>query len=316
MSGPARRDGSGRFLNPDGSDGGKSLRAIWRLQSHKGVAWPEVVDAPPVTSLPAVPPGHAGLTHIGHASTLIRIADGPTLLIDPVWSARASPVTWFGPKRARPAALDFAALPALDAILVTHNHYDHCDLPTLRRLAARARTPVVTGLGNARLIAPTGLGPITELDWWQDHTLPGGTRLTYTPAQHGSARGPHDRCRALWGGFCIEAPGGGRILACGDTAWGAHLEEIGAELGPFDAALIPIGAYDPEWFMASVHITPEQAVDAHHALRARVSLAMHWGVFRLSGEAIDEPPARLHAARGAADFRTPAFGETSLIRLG
>ncbi|MES2710136.1 MAG: MBL fold metallo-hydrolase, partial [Pseudomonadota bacterium] len=211
--------------------------------------------------------------------------------------------------------LEFEALPPLDAILVTHNHYDHCDLPTLRRLAARAQTPVLTGLGNAALIAPTGLGPVTELDWWQSHVLPGGACITYTPAQHGSARGPFDRCRMLWGGFCIEA-GGGRIFASGDTAWGGHLEAIGDTLGPFDAVLLPIGAYDPEWFMSSVHITPEQAVAAHHALRARISIAMHWGVFRLSGEAIDEPPARVRAARGEADFHTPEFGETVMVRLG
>ena len=315
MNAPARRGTSGRFLNPDGSDGGKTASEIWRLQSHKGAPWPAVPHVAPVNSLPDVPAGHAGLTHIGHATTLLRVAGGPALLIDPIWSARASPLRWLGPKRVRPAALDFAALPPLDAILVTHNHYDHCDLPTLRRLAHRARTPVVTGLGNAALIAPTGLGPIVELDWWQSHTLPCGARITYTPAQHGSARGPFDRCRALWGGFCIEA-GGGRILASGDTAWGAHLGAIGATLGPFDAALLPISAYDPEWFMSSVHITPEQAVAAHHALRARVSLAMHWGVFRLSGEAIDEPPARLHAARRDADFRTPGFGETVFVPLG
>ncbi|WP_367614880.1 MBL fold metallo-hydrolase [Plastoroseomonas arctica] len=315
MRASARRDASGRFLNPDGSNGGKTLGDIWRLQKHEGVGWPAVVAPPQVTSLPAVPPGHAGLTHIGHATTLIQIAGGPTLLIDPIWSERCSPVGWFGPKRVRPAALDFDALPPLDAILVTHNHYDHCDLPTLRRLAARARVPVITGLGNAGLIAPTGLAPVTELDWWGEHVLADGTRLTYTPTQHGSARGPFDRCRALWGGFCIEAHGG-RILATGDTAWGPHLAEIGAELGPFDAALIPIGAYDPEWFMGSVHITPEQAVVAHHALRARVSLAMHWGVFRLSGEAINEPPARLREARGEADFRVPDFGETMMVRLG
>jgi len=315
MRAPAQRDAAGRFLNPDGSDGGKTAGDIWRLQSHKGAPWPAAVPTRPGTSLPPVPPGHAGLTHIGHATTLIRIAGGPALLIDPIWSDRCSPLSWWGPKRVRPAALAFEALPPLDAILVTHNHYDHCDLPTLRRLAARARTPVITGLGNARLIEPTGLGPVTELDWWGAHTLPCGTSITYTPAQHGSARGPFDRCRALWGGFSI-AVGGGRILATGDTAWGGHFAQIGAELGAFDAALIPIGAYDPEWFMSSVHMTPEQAVAAHHALRARVSLAMHWGVFRLSGEAIDEPPARLAAARGEADFRAPGFGETVLIRLG
>jgi L-ascorbate metabolism protein UlaG (beta-lactamase superfamily) len=310
-----RRAADGRFLNPDGSGGGKRHRDVLRLWLGQGARWPRRVENPPYPPAGPVPEGHVAITTIGHATALIRIAGGPTLLLDPVWSERASPFAWAGPRRVRAPGLAFEALPPIDAVLVTHNHYDHCDLATLRRLAARGAPPVVTGLGNAALIAQSGLTAVTELDWWQSHDLPGGVRITYLPMQHGSARNMRDRCRALWGGFAIETAEGARIFICGDTAWGAHLAEIGARLGPFAVALIPIGAYAPGWFMGSVHIAPEQAVALHHAIGARISVAMHWGVFRLSYEAIDEPPARIAAARGDADFRVPGFGETLMLPL-
>lgn len=311
-----RRDAAGRFLNPDGSDGGKRLGDVFRLMREPRAAWPRWVEDPSQPPLAPVPAGHVAITAIGHASFLIRIAGGPTLLTDPVWSERASPFAWTGPRRARAPGLAFDALPAVDAVLISHNHYDHCDLPTLTRLAARAAPPaVVTGLGNARLIRRSGLTAVTELDWWDSQALPDGTRLTYLPMRHGSARNIRDRCRALWGGFAIETPSGARIFFCGDTAWGPHLAEIGARLGPFAAALVPIGAYDPRWFMSSVHVDPDEAIAMHHAIRARTSIAMHFGVFQLTREPIGEPVERLLAARGEADFRVPGFGETLLLPL-
>lgn len=313
MSG-ARHDAAGRFLNPDGSEAGKRRRSVLRLMlGGDGARWPRrVTDAPQPP--PAPPPeGHVAVTAIGHASFCIAIAGGPVLLTDPVWSRRASPFRLIGPRRARPPGQPLDALPRSDAVLVSHNHYDHCDLATLRRLAALGAPEVVTGLGNAALIRRSGLARVTELDWWQDHALPGGHRITYLPMRHGSARSLRDSCRALWGGFAVQAANGARVFFCGDSAWGPHFAEIGERLGPFDAALVPIGAYDPRWFMSSVHMNPEEAMEAHRALRARTSIAMHFGVFKLTREPIDEPATRLLALRGEADFRIPAFGETIAV---
>jgi L-ascorbate metabolism protein UlaG (beta-lactamase superfamily) len=313
----ARRGPDGRFLNPDGSSGGKRLREVLRLMvGGDGVRWPRrVLDAPQPP--PAAPPaGHVAITAIGHASFCIAFAGGPVLLTDPVWSDRASPFTFIGPRRARPPGQNLDALPRPDAVLLSHNHYDHLDLATLRRLAARGAPQVLSGLGNGPLVRRSGLADVTELDWWQTHVMPGGHRITYVPMRHGSARGLRDRCRALWGGFAVETAAGARLFFCGDTAWGPHLEEIGARLGPFDVALIPIGAYEPRWFMNSVHMAPDEAVQAHRALRSRTSIAMHFGVFKLTRESIGEPVERLLAQRGDADFRVPAFGETITVPAG
>ena len=313
MSG-ARRGRDGRFLNPDGSPAGKRLPEVLRLMlGGDGARWPRRVKDPPQAA-PAPPPaGHVAVTAIGHARFCIAFPGGPVLLADPVWSKRASPFRFIGPRRARAPGQPLDALPRPDAVLVSHNHYDHLDLRTLRRIAGLWAPPVLTGTGNAALIARAGLREVRELDWWEAHDLPGGHRVTYLPMRHGSARGFGDRCRALWGGFAIETAQGARAFFCGDTAWGPHIAEIGERLGPFDVALVPIGAYEPRWFMRSVHMDVEEALEAHRALRARTSIAMHFGVFKLTREPIGEPVERLLALRGEADFRIPAFGETLTV---
>ncbi|MBR0681676.1 MBL fold metallo-hydrolase [Roseomonas eburnea] len=280
-----------------------------------GARWPRRLTDPPHPPPAPPPPGHVAVTAIGHASFCIAFSGGPVLLTDPVWSERASPFRFIGPRRARPPGQQLEALPRPDAVLVSHNHYDHLDLATLRRIARLWAPPVLTGLGNAALIARAGLDPVRELDWWQTHRLPGGHHITYLPMRHGSARGLGDRCRALWGGFAVETSGGVRAFFCGDSAWGPHFAEIGERLGPFDVAMVPIGAYDPRWFMRTVHMDVTEALQAHHTLRARTSIAMHFGVFKLTREPIGEPAQRLIALRGDADFRIPAFGETLTIPL-
>ena len=308
------RHPDGRFRNPDGSHAGKRLTEVLKLMvGGDGARWPRhVADRPQPPPAPPLP-GHVSITAIGHASFCIAIDGGPVLLTDPVWSRRASPFRFIGPRRARAPGQPLEALPRPDAVLVSHCHYDHLDRATLRRLARMGSPPVVTGLGNAALIRRSGLAAVTELDWWQAHDLPGGHRITYLPMRHGSARTLWDSCRRLWGGFAIESASGARVFFCGDSAWGPHFAEIGERLGPFDAALVPIGAYDPRWFMSSVHMNPDEAMQAHRALRARTSIAMHFGVFKLTREAIDEPVERLLALRGDEDFRIPAFGETIAV---
>lgn len=304
-----------RFLNPDGSAAGQPLWQVARMLAEgKGAPWPAQVPVH-AAPLPVPGPGQVAITMVGHATCLIRTPD-ITLLTDPIWSERCSPLSFWGPKRVRAPGIAWEDLPRIDAVLVSHAHYDHMDRPTLQRLWARDRPAMVTGLGNAARFARWGMPGATELDWGQEAALPGGARAIFTPARHFAARGLHDKAHTLWGGFAITLPCGFRLCFVADTAWGGHLDLIGSSLGPFDAALVPIGAYEPHWFMQAVHITPEQAVAAHHALRAQVSLAIHHGVFKLTQEAIDEPEARLAAAREGADFRAPAVGETVMLGRG
>ncbi len=290
----------------------------WRLadRARNGPqnAWPKwVVD--PVYPAPIKPgPGQAAITFIGHASFLVRLP-GVTMLLDPMFSARCSPVSGVGPRRARAPGLLLQNLPPIDVVMVSHNHYDHADLPSLRALHKAHRPKVVTLLGNAGLLAKAGLDA-TELDWWNDTSI-GDLRITATPARHFSRRGARDANRALWGGFMLHHPAG-RILFAGDSGMGPHWGEIGTRLGAPDVALLPIGAYEPRWLMAPVHMNPEEAVQAHIDLGARNSVGMHFGTFRLTDEAIDAP---LHGLQQAcADARVDNFtvlgvGETRLFDL-
>jgi L-ascorbate metabolism protein UlaG (beta-lactamase superfamily) len=198
-------------------------------------------------------------------------------------------------------------------VLLSHNHYDHCDLGTLRLLERRFHPVAVTPPGNARLLRAAGFQRIEELDWWQaSSTAP--LPVTVTPAQHFSARTPFDRNRALWGGFLIEAAGH-RVFHAGDSGYGSLFREIGERLGPIDLALLPIGAYEPRWFMKDIHMNPAEAVQAHLDLRARRSVAMHFGSFQLTPEAIDQPVRELAKAFGetgvpANQFQTMEVGES------
>ncbi len=282
------------------------------MESKRAV-WPQHVPNPAFPPPPAaVAPGTVAVTFVGHATFLIRLP-GASILTDPVFSQRCSPVQWAGPRRVRAPGVALADVPRPDVVLLSHNHYDHMDLPSLRVLQRRFGMPVVTLLGNTRHLRGLGIAA-TELDWW-DMTALGTMRITATPARHFSARTPFDRNRALWGGFMIEADGG-RVLFAGDSGAGPHWAEIHARLGAPDVALLPIGAYEPRWFMAPVHMDPAEAVQAHHDLQARQTVGMHFGTFQLTDEAIDAPERALAEARGNAAFTTLGFGETGLFPVG
>jgi L-ascorbate metabolism protein UlaG (beta-lactamase superfamily) len=275
---------------------------------------PDPVFAPPP---PEVPPGRVAISFINHASFLIRLP-GIVVLTDPIFSQRCSPVSWAGPQRVRPPGISLEDLPRPDVVLLSHNHYDHMDLPSLRALHRRHSPRVITTLGNARILAEQGIRA-TELDWWQDADH-GPVRITATPARHFAARTPFDRNRTLWAGFMIRAEGG-QVLFAGDSGAGLHWAQITARLGPPDVALLPIGAYEPRWFMGAVHMNPAEAVEAHRMLGARRSIGMHFGTFQLTDEAIDAPLEALAAARQQAKlppamFTTHGFGETRLYELG
>jgi L-ascorbate metabolism protein UlaG (beta-lactamase superfamily) len=269
---------------------------------------------------PRRPPAPAGdevvVTFIGHATVLIQSSAG-NVLIDPVFSRRASPLSFAGPQRVRAPGVRFDDLPPISLVLLSHNHYDHCDLAALQQLERRFHPLVVTLLGNGSLLRSAGITQVEELDWWESATsVP--LRVTVTPAQHFSARGPFDRNRALWGGFLVEV-GGQRILHAGDSGYGPHFLEMGKRLGRIDLAFIPIGAYQPRWFMKDIHMNPAEAVQAHLDLAASRSVAIHFGTFQLTPEGIDQPVRELANAlreRGmpAERFRVLEIGES--MRFG
>jgi len=295
----------------------RTLRDVWHWRrTATPVPWPDPMQDPPQPPPQRVGSGRIAATFIGHASFLVQIG-GCCVLLDPVWSRRASPLRFAGPHRVRPPGQPLAALPGVDLLLVSHNHYDHLDLPTLRTVRRRWSPAAATGLGNARHLAKAGLRGATELDWWKTVEL-AGLRITYVPPQHFSARTPFDRNRSLWGGFVLQAgggAGGSTVYFAGDSGWCPHFAEIGARFPAIDLAWLPIGAYEPRSFMRTQHMNSEEAVLAHRALRARRSIGMHFGTFAgLTDEAIDAPELELEAAKakhGVAAFTTLPFGATA-----
>ncbi len=304
-----------RFFNSTGA-AGQPFTALPRLFREPRAPWPRRLEVVPQRP-PEVDGPAAVLTFVGHSTWLIQ-TPGHHILTDPIYSRRAGPFNVLGPLRVREPAVPFDALPPISIVLLSHNHYDHCDIPTLRRLARRFDPLVVTPLGNDRLLRSIGVRRVETLDWWDSSTA-SPLAVTVTPAQHFSARHPFDRNRALWGGFTLDV-GGRRLYFAGDSGYGPMFRDIGQRLGPIDLALLPIGAYEPRWFMKDVHMNPAEAVQAHLDLRVTQSLGMHHGTFQLTTEGIDEPLLALDAARRrhqipAEQFRTLDFGESFVMDL-
>lgn len=253
------------------------------------------------------------LTWIGHASFLFQY-QGWNLLTDPVFSQRCSPFSFAGPKRAVPPALTVAQLPEINAVLISHNHYDHLDRQTVRQLQARFGDGIqwFVPSGVKPWLRAQGVRQITELGWWQS-VCHDQAEVFFLPTQHFSGRGPGDHNHTLWGSWRVNFPDFSLYFA-GDTGYAPLFQEIGTTLGPVDLALLPIGAYEPRWFMAPVHINPAEAVRIHQDIRARQSVAMHWGTFVLTDEPLDEPPRALRRALAeqglpANDFLIPDHGQ-------
>jgi L-ascorbate metabolism protein UlaG (beta-lactamase superfamily) len=291
-----------RFRNPTGP-APQPFSAVPRMLLERRTRWPARVDVAPRRP-PALDGARALVTFIGHATFLIQTPHGH-VLTDPIYSNRAGPFNVMGPRRVRPPAVRFEDLPPVSIVLLSHNHYDHCDRPTLRRLASRFDPLVITPIGNGALLRSTGIGRVEELDWWQ-HSTTSPIPATVTPAHHFSARTPLDRDRALWGGFVLEVDGA-RIFFAGDSAYSSLFRDVRRQCGPIDLALLPIGAYEPRWFMQSVHMNPAEAVQAHLDVGAPQSLAMHFGTFPLTTEGIDEPVRALDQARRLRNVAPPSF---------
>lgn len=305
-----------RFFNPDASAGRSLIDLLrWRLTAAR-TAWPERVVNRAQPALPAsLGAGQVALTFINHITFLIQFC-GLNVLTDPVYSERASPFRRIGPRRVRDPGLAFEDLPPIHVVLVTHNHYDHLDIETLLRLEEVHAPRFITSLGNGPFLEQFALRGVQELDWWGSLDV-AGSKVTMTPAQHWSTRGPGNRNRTLWGGF-IVAVGELQIYFAGDTGYWRHFADIRARYGRMDLALLPIGSYEPRWFMRDQHMNPDDAVRAHVDLDARVSVATHFGCFELTDEGIDDPVVDLAAARErhgvtAQSFQVLETGETRLF---
>ena len=306
-----------RFRNPH-APAGKSLGDVLRwILFEPSEPWPAVVPLPDTEPPPPlVAPGDCAITFVNHCTFLLQW-QGLRVLTDPIFSERASPLSWTGPRRVMPPGIRPEALPRVDVVLVSHNHYDHLDAPSLRWLFARDRPRVLTPLGNARILRRLGDVRITELDWW-DAIDDCDLRVQLTPAQHWSSRARVPRNAALWGGFWLETHGT-RVYFAADTGYGPHFADIARRCGTADVSLLPIGAYEPRWFMRELHMNPDDAVRAHTDLGSALSIATHFGTFRLTNEGHDAPVralAEARALRGVSPerFRVLRQGETFTVR--
>ena len=322
---PPHRRPDGRFFTP-GAPPIASLRDIlkWKFGAPPEgtpapARWPRWVGITPhpLPRRPAPNSPDIAATWINHSTFLLQTA-AATILTDPVFSLCCGPFGRLGPRRVHAPGHPLETLPRIDVVFLSHDHYDHCDLQSLRRLARRDAPLAITPLGNGPLLRRAGFAPdrVIELDWWQTHTprTLRGLRLTLTPSQHWSKRLTSPRNTRLWGGFCLEpepatasAPPR-RVCFVGDTGYHpAIFRDIAARLGPPDLALIPIGAYEPRWFMRAQHCNPAEAVRIHRDLGSRQSIAMHWGAFQLTEEAREEPVRALADALRAAGIPAENF---------
>jgi len=294
-----------RYSNPwPGSvEHGPTQVLRWALERRRN---PRRAGAAPVPaasafSTPRAPERALTATWVGHATALIQLG-GLNVLTDPMWSRRASPLSFIGPQRVIPPAVPFDALPPIDLVLISHDHYDHLDRTTVKRLARRnpdARWAAPAGVG--RWLRRLGITAVSEHVWWEQEKAE-DLSVACEPARHFSGRTPWRRNRTLWCGWIVRA-NGRAVHFAGDTAWHPDFSDVARRLGPFDLTLLPVGAYEPRWFMKAVHMDPDEAVRAYQAIAdshgnaaGPAMLPIHWGTFRLTDEPMDEPPRRLEAA--------------------
>jgi L-ascorbate metabolism protein UlaG (beta-lactamase superfamily) len=300
-----------RFFDPDGVPS-KSLGEVLRWQfggDRQRAKWPVWVPSAHADTPPARVSGDGvRLSFVGHASWLIQTAE-LNILVDPVWSMRASPVPWAGPKRRNDPGIAFDALPEIDVVLVSHGHYDHLDITTLSKLTARFAPRVITPLGNDVIMRKANSAIKAEAFDWQDRVdLGGGVAVTLVPTRHWSARSLFDRNKALWASFVLETPAGKLYIVC-DSGYGdgKHFRRVGEAYGPLRLAILPIGAYEPRWFMKDQHMNPSDAVKALADCGAQAALAHHHGTFQLTDEAIDAPAIALGEALAEAKIPRERF---------
>jgi L-ascorbate metabolism protein UlaG (beta-lactamase superfamily) len=292
------------FHNPGRND----LKSFWDVMKWKMTAetvkWPEHVGNKTYPLRPLASNEKVNATFINHATYLLQLP-GVNVLTDPVYSERVSPTTFMGPKRVREPGVPFEMLPKIDVVLVSHNHYDHLDIETLKRIDGKFHPLFVVPLGDDKLLLKFGIQNVKALDWWEEVRVR-DVRITFAPSQHWSARHLWDKNECLWGSFMIDS-GAVKVYHAGDTGYGPHFKDIKNRLGAPDIALLPIGAYKPRWFMQHHHMDPEDAVKAHIDLGAEKSISMHFGTFQLTDEGIDEPVRDLGIALKALNVSEEKF---------
>lgn len=299
-----------RFFNPGSpaSESGNPRSFFNRWVNGERAQWPESVKVRQTVPLPRVEGEKMRVTWIGHATVLVQ-TQGINILTDPIWSERASPFSFAGPKRVRAPGVAFESLPKIDLVLISHNHYDHMDLPTLKRLWERDRPLIVTTFGNDTILRRRGIEAVA-LDWNGRTAVAKGSSVIAERNHHWGSRWGTDRNRALWSAFTVQLPGG-NIFFAGDTGIGdGSWVRKAAARGPFRLAIIPIGAYEPRDFMKTHHVNPEEAVSIFKTLNPAAALGIHWGTFQLTFEGIDEPRQRLAALREARGIPPNAFVTT------
>ncbi|KAB7732159.1 twin-arginine translocation pathway signal [Rudanella paleaurantiibacter] len=302
-SGPITDHFDGReFRNLPDADGkpveAKGFREVisWLFTRERTEPWPAYHNDPPAPApAPRVGGDSVRVTFVNHSTVLLQF-DGLNVLTDPVWYERVSPFQFAGPKRNRPPGIRFEDLPKIDLILLSHNHWDHLDIGTVEKIWARDQPRLVCPLGVKAFLEQKGYEKVTELDWRQAYMFDANTTIHCVPAQHFSGRGLFDRNASLWAGFVIDSKVAGKLYFVGDTGYGPFLKTTGEQFGPFRLALVPIGAFKPEWFMAPIHVSPEQAVQLHKDVRSEQSVAIHFGTFPLADDGEEEPVEQLQKA--------------------
>jgi N-acyl-phosphatidylethanolamine-hydrolysing phospholipase D len=299
---PDHHDPDGGFRNPwphaEPASFGAAVK--WMLSRHRPHDESMSGVVRPAAKSPHADGAELAITWVGHSTFLIQ-SGGISVLTDPIWSMRASPLQFVGPRRHTPSGIAFDKLPSIDAVFISHDHYDHLDDRTVRRIIKRwPDASWITPLGVGAFITRRGAARVTEMDWWEERLI-GQISVHCTPAMHFSGRYPWNRNATLWSGWVI-ALGSHRVFFAGDTGLHPEFADISRRLGPFDAAILPIGAYEPRWFMRTVHMSPEDSVAAYCEIAAATPedecafVPCHWGTFRLTDEPLDEPPRRLRKA--------------------
>lgn len=287
---PKHFDGR-RFYNPGAPQARGLLDALrWSVTTRAKPSARFIADVTPSIPPRRIEGNGLRVTFVNHSTVLLQ-QNGSTILTDPIWSERASPFSWIGPRRRRMPGVRKDDLPQVDIVLISHNHFDHLDLATLRWLTHRGDSVFIVPLGLGRLVRSKQIGPAHELDWGEARTI-GNATIHCVPALHFSARGLFDRNKTLWCGYVIECQNRVVYFAA-DTAFGNHFSQIRQKFGSPSLALLPIGAYEPRWFMSPIHMAPDEALKAHEILGSRTSIAIHHGCFQLGDDAVDTPREQL-----------------------